>query len=90
MIKTHKLFSYLIILALFMLVNIATESKNSKGIELNVLGIKTFAQSNLQFAPNCTDFGARNWNVPISFQDGYDCLCKPREKVKGNCGGTVE
>lgn len=34
---------------------------------------------------DCTDFGHQSWNHPASFKDGYDCLCKARQKVKNDC-----
>lgn len=51
-------------------------------LELSVIGIKAFA---LMDPPSCNSFGARNWDVPTSFQSGYDCLCKERKKVTGSC-----
>ncbi|ASB47974.1 hypothetical protein [Alkalitalea saponilacus] len=34
---------------------------------------------------NCSSWGYRNWNFHLSFVDGVDCGCTPREKVTTDC-----
>lgn len=79
--KRHLLWALTIcFMALLMHVHVASDKSNGE-IQLSMTGLRVVAEQ----VRDCTGFGYRTWDSPISSSSGYDCLCVARHQVRNSC-----
>jgi len=81
----NNLKTYAIALGTFLIFSFFLQIQyTSNADESGLIGLYAIAQSSDPI-DDCTSFGYRDWDHPLSFKSGYDCLCKPKSKVKNTC-----
>jgi hypothetical protein len=79
----YLLIPFILIMGLFVQTTLSIDLfEDSGGVSLSVSEAYGYIDPGKN---DCTSFGYRTWDSPISTSSGYDCLCVARGNVRNSC-----